>query len=864
MTVSGSAPAEEYLCPAFMRDVRRLVHDAGAVSLDRLVAHLQTWDCERGDALAACVGDDVLDVVDGIALSRRVGSLLDVGVRRALSVRNPQPLPSVFVGALRHLRMRNADILPTFDEFEAFVHAQDHYAIDGELVWADCRLPDPAGLERALMDALIYSPGGLAPREQLVDAAERQGFSASSARQHTSLSPLLDFACTGVLRRRGDTIDLRVAEVLRRQARTGPRWAPWGWVGDTRLWIQSRVTGPGLSPSPPRDVEALLMGRVFRCLAADRTELGALKFDMGGTTSWEHAAAPVEEVASSVLEFEVGRHPAVVVLSGETAEEEDEYPGDVDACVLHDGRWWAVLRVDRSLLEGAPHLLPHVLLRHADLQVGDERSLSVEEDVVVLRREPHAGVLHGLGTCLRRREVTRGTWIRVAVTPSGMLLEVIGRPEPGTTDELRAHVGLGPRDGEQRAYAAIGSALGLGGVADRVAVARALTRRGRADLARLATAASAGRPRGGATTGPIAYVAHDGPVLVRDAGGADLVPSAGNAGVVAGPLGVQWVRPSSAQDGHSDVNWDRWVRAFLRAWFAASTRGPVLIELRDGRWFAEGIGHRRLLDALEAVDVATGMFVELPEWRVVSLPTTGLGFIHLVRDASQAGVTSVQINRDAVVATWMTHSTTGLGLVDALVPVPDPHVADAPREGVASNAENLRKQSADADFDSAFSAHPRQQLDFAEQWVSKHTERLAAPEKDELADSIAFNQAGFVPGEESTEHLVAQSQRVLGGILEALAVPAQQRERELPPPGQPWPYARGDEVWSLSRAKRSLFTVDGQLSLDDCWPRAAVDRLLDAFFDIRPEGGRVWIDDDGDATTYVDGVLTYLGQVART
>ncbi len=100
-------------------------------------------------------------------------------------------------------------------------------------------------------------------------------------------------------------------------------------------------------------------------------------------------------------------------------------------------------------------------------------------------------------------------------------------------------------------------------------------------------------------------------------------------------------------------------------------------------------------------------------------------------------------------------------------------------------------------------------------------------------------------------------------LLENGVVPVQQGEQELPAPGQPWPYARGEDVWALSRAGRTLIAYDGQLSLDELWPRPAVDRLLDAFLEIRPEGGRVWIDGNGDATTYVDGVLTYLGPVVR-
>jgi hypothetical protein len=60
-----------------------------------------------------------------------------------------------------------------------------------------------------------------------------------------------------------------------------------------------------------------------------------------------------------------------------------------------------------------------------------------------------------------------------------------------------------------------------------------------------------------------------------------------------------------------------------------------------------------------------------------------------------------------------------------------------------------------------------------------------------------------------------------------------------------------------------LVTYDGHLSLDEVLPAPVAARLIDSFLEIRPQGGRVWVDEDGDATTYVDGVLTYLGRLTN-
>lgn len=79
-------------------------------------------------------------------------------------------------------------------------------------------------------------------------------------------------------------------------------------------------------------------------------------------------------------------------------------------------------------------------------------------------------------------------------------------------------------------------------------------------------------------------------------------------------------------------------------------------------------------------------------------------------------------------------------------------------------------------------------------------------------------------------------------------------------PGQPWPFPKGDDTWVLS-AQRQEIRRPGRRAgrLQDLLGEAGESAVVTAFLQIRPEGGRIFFDEDGDASTYVDGVLIYLG-----
>lgn len=251
-------------------------------------------------------------------------------------------------------------------------------------------------------------------------------------------------------------------------------------------------------------------------------------------------------------------------------------------------------------------------------------------------------------------------------------------------------------------------------------------------------------------------------------------------------------------------------------------------------------------------------------------------------DRLRAQVASIEAERERAHDEWMRAE-------EALQAV------DAAREELEAKAESLRQQLGEADASSILATQLQQQLDLAEKQAAEQGERLAKSEKkraalkkqlekqsrnaeeaerraataeserDDLAGSVAFTRALVEPEHDSTEDLLEQLQRVMAKLADEGAAHHVEEEPEqvLPAPGEPWPYPRGGDVWTLSGARRSLVTYDGQLSLDEVLPEPVVARLIDSFLTIRPEGGRVWVDEDADATTYVDGVLTYLGRLVE-
>ena len=80
-------------------------------------------------------------------------------------------------------------------------------------------------------------------------------------------------------------------------------------------------------------------------------------------------------------------------------------------------------------------------------------------------------------------------------------------------------------------------------------------------------------------------------------------------------------------------------------------------------------------------------------------------------------------------------------------------------------------------------------------------------------------------------------------------------------PGEPWPFDRGNDTWVLSASRRSIRRLRGAGGLADALGKTREAELVDAFLEVRPEGGRVYVDHDGDACTLIGGQLVYLGLV---
>lgn len=216
--------------------------------------------------------------------------------------------------------------------------------------------------------------------------------------------------------------------------------------------------------------------------------------------------------------------------------------------------------------------------------------------------------------------------------------------------------------------------------------------------------------------------------------------------------------------------------------------------------------------------------------------------------------------------------------------------AQAARLDADARAQALRLQLADADAHSAGAADLERQVQRATEQAAEQAAHLAETQeqlaalqqrletndrqvdeaarlaeaaeagRDDLAGSVAFDGAlAELPGS-TPDDQPAQVDAVLARLTQPDNDVSQQ-DQPFPAPGQAWPFPRGREVWTLSGAAQSLTTADGLWSLEELLGPELAAHVIDSFIAIRPEGGRVWVDEDGDAVTYIDNVLTYLGRL---
>jgi hypothetical protein len=176
---------------------------------------------------------------------------------------------------------------------------------------------------------------------------------------------------------------------------------------------------------------------------------------------------------------------------------------------------------------------------------------------------------------------------------------------------------------------------------------------------------------------------------------------------------------------------------------------------------------------------------------------------------------------------------------------------------LATERAALESQRRAAENEAAQIAEERETLEAARAQVALREAELDVKDRD-LQVRIVEAQSTVTHDEllERLRGIVARTQDLAD--RSPLAV-----DDELPAPGKPWPYQRGAEVWTLSKQRRLFFRVDDDTTLADLVGTKRAEELVTSFLAIRPTGGRAWVDVDGDAATYVDSRLVYLGRLEQ-
>lgn len=147
--------------------------------------------------------------------------------------------------------------------------------------------------------------------------------------------------------------------------------------------------------------------------------------------------------------------------------------------------------------------------------------------------------------------------------------------------------------------------------------------------------------------------------------------------------------------------------------------------------------------------------------------------------------------------------------------------------------------------------------------ASKRASQLER-ENDQLRTQLAETQAAatVVGSPDEIRRLLSDIQDTVTSTLAQNTASVTEPDAELPEPGGRWPYRRGDEVWTIGVDGEMYRRSDG-MSLAALVGDELAGRLVDQFLAVRPSGGRVWVDEDRDASTYLDGQLVYLGRLTE-
>lgn len=148
---------------------------------------------------------------------------------------------------------------------------------------------------------------------------------------------------------------------------------------------------------------------------------------------------------------------------------------------------------------------------------------------------------------------------------------------------------------------------------------------------------------------------------------------------------------------------------------------------------------------------------------------------------------------------------------------------------------------------------------------ARAAEEVARGQADRLAvelnarQAVARSSRSAEPPDSAATDLQSLIQRLEGVISNRSSV-----DRGLPPPGEPWPYPRGRDVWRLSKQQRSLTRVADDADVSALVGATSAAGFVDRFLAIRPTGGRVWVGAYGDASTIVNGRSVFLGRLEQS
>ena len=82
-----------------------------------------------------------------------------------------------------------------------------------------------------------------------------------------------------------------------------------------------------------------------------------------------------------------------------------------------------------------------------------------------------------------------------------------------------------------------------------------------------------------------------------------------------------------------------------------------------------------------------------------------------------------------------------------------------------------------------------------------------------------------------------------------------------PHPGDPWDRPRGSDKWILRPSSRSMTRLSDRAGLAALVGQDRASSFIDRCLALRPGGGRVWVDDCGNAVTLLDGRDIFLGRL---